>query len=138
GCVPPRPAPGQTASVGLANDGYLLGGVPLPDRGPGFVRGRPGETTRFGTPALVGALGRAAAAVAEAYPGSPPLKVGDLSGPGGGAHPRHGSHRSGRDVDVIFYARDDAGQATRGRGWLAYDRFGLAREERALGGGRAG
>jgi hypothetical protein len=57
-----------------------------------------------------------------------PLRIGDLSSPHGGRHDRHGSHRAGRDADVIFYATDAAGTPTRGRGWLAYDRFGAARE----------
>lgn len=61
---------------------------------------------------------------------------GDLSSPHGGRHDRHGSHRAGRDADVIFYATDAAGTPTRGRGWLAYDRFGAAREP--LEGGRPG
>ena len=64
--------------------------------------------------------------------------MGDLSSVSGGIHPRHGSHRSGRDVDVIFYATDDAGRATQGRGWLSYDRFGLARESHPPAGVRAG
>jgi penicillin-insensitive murein endopeptidase len=53
-----------------------------------------------------------------------PMRVGDLGYICGGRHPRHGSHRSGRDVDIIFYAVDAQGRATRGRGWVAYDRFG--------------
>ncbi len=135
GCVAPRPAVGETASVGHAASGHLVRGVALPDSGPGFVRARPGEATRFGTPELVGALTRAAARVAEAFPGGPPLRVGDLSSPLGGHHPRHNSHRTGRDADLVFYATDAAGRATRGRGWLAFDRFGLSRETDAPGGG---
>ncbi len=121
--------PGDTVSVGQAASGYLGGGVSLPDQGPGYVRARPGEDTRYGTPVLVGVLTRAAAAVAEAFPGGPPLRVGDLSAPLGGRHARHNSHRSGRDVDIVFYATDASGRATRGRSWLAFDRFGLSREE---------
>ncbi|MCA9575494.1 MAG: penicillin-insensitive murein endopeptidase [Sandaracinaceae bacterium] len=100
----------------------------LPERGPGFVRARPGEATRAGTRQLVSALSRAAAYVEARHPGGSPLRIGDLSSPDGGRHPRHGSHRAGRDADVIFYATDAAGTPTRGRGWLAYDRFGAARE----------
>ncbi|MEM6962426.1 MAG: penicillin-insensitive murein endopeptidase [Myxococcota bacterium] len=118
----------ENASVGYTSYGLLFGGTKLPDRGPGFVRARPGESTRFGTDELVGLVGRAAAAVARAYPGSALLRVGDLSGPSGGRHPRHGSHRVGRDVDLIFYVTDAMGRTTRGRGWLAFDRFGVARE----------
>lgn len=125
-CVPASQS--DSISFGTTSNGMLVRGVPLPDRGPGFVRARPGESTRAGTPALVAALTRAAAAVDAAHPGGAPLRIGDLSSPRGGRHVRHGSHRAGRDADVIFYATDAAGTPTRGRGWLAYDRFGTARE----------
>ncbi|MBC7172570.1 MAG: penicillin-insensitive murein endopeptidase, partial [Polyangiaceae bacterium] len=77
--MPPRPENADTASVGHAAGGHLIGGLSLPDRGPGYVRARPGEETRFGTPELLGALTRAAASVSEAFPGGPPLRIGDLS-----------------------------------------------------------
>ncbi|MGB0680757.1 MAG: penicillin-insensitive murein endopeptidase, partial [Polyangiales bacterium] len=83
--------------------------------------------------ALVDALMRAAAAVQKRFGPDTVLKVGDVSAPQGGLHPRHGSHRSGRDVDLIFYARDGAGRPVRGSGWLAYDRFGVAVDRRAPG-----
>ncbi|MEM1415921.1 MAG: penicillin-insensitive murein endopeptidase [Myxococcota bacterium] len=124
GCLPSG-APGIPVSRGDTADGWLERGVPLPEAGPGFVRARPGEATRFGTPSLVGALVRAAGAVAEAHPGGAALRIGDLSWPRGGRHPRHGSHRAGRDADMIFYARDLAGRSVEGRGWIAYDREGV-------------
>jgi penicillin-insensitive murein endopeptidase len=77
---------------------------------------------------MVAAVTRAASAVVHAYPGGAPLRVGDVSFPNGGRHPRHGSHRVGRDVDVIFYLTDATGRSVRGRGWLGFDRFGAARE----------
>jgi penicillin-insensitive murein endopeptidase len=138
GCLAPRPAPGDTASVGQAAAGYLLGGVSMPDRGPGFVRARPGEATRFGTPGLVGAVARAAASVAEAFPGGAPLRVGDFSAPLGGHHARHNSHRSGRDVDLVFFATDASGRSTRGRSWLAFDHLGVSREVAAPSGRASG
>jgi penicillin-insensitive murein endopeptidase len=128
GCAPPYGSSDESYSFGTTSNGVLVRGVPLPERGPGYVRARPGEATRAGTAQLVGALSRAAAAVEAAHPGGAPLRIGDLSSPHGGQHPRHGSHRAGRDADVIFYATDAAGTPTRGRGWLAYDRFGTARE----------
>jgi penicillin-insensitive murein endopeptidase len=131
GCIGLTPQPEHPASLGWSNQGALLGGVSLDDRGTGYVRARPGEGTRWGTEALVGALERAAKSVQQRFPGGPPVRIGDLSSRGGGQHPRHGSHRSGRDADVIFYAVDAHGRATRGRGWLAYDRFGVARDHHA-------
>jgi penicillin-insensitive murein DD-endopeptidase len=126
GCVGFQPPTERTVSHGMTNDGVLLGGVSLPDRGPGYVRARPREATRFGTPELVGTLERAAAAVAERLPGGAPLKVGDLSGPGGGRHPRHGSHRTGRDADLLFYVTDAHGRSVGATGFVRFDRFGFA------------
>ena len=39
-----------------------------------------------------------------------PLTVSDLSREGGGEISRHASHRSGRDVDVLFYLRRESGE----------------------------
>ncbi|MBO6939551.1 MAG: penicillin-insensitive murein endopeptidase [Deltaproteobacteria bacterium] len=133
GCAP-AVAPGTSVSVGKSNDGWLLRGVPMPDRGIGYVRARPGEETRYGIPRLVQVIERAAASVDAAFPGTPPLRVGDLSYPRGGRHPRHGSHRSGRDVDLIYYATTPTGRPVQGRGWVAYDRFGMGREPDEHGG----
>ena len=107
----PRIAP--TESRGLPTRGYLLGGRALPDRGTGFERVRPGEPTRWGTPTLLEAVTTAAAEVARRHPGGHPLLVGDLSLPGGGRHPRHRSHRTGRDVDLLPFWEDGWGRPTR-------------------------
>ena len=122
------PPAGVPQSVGQPSNGIVRDGVRLRDSGEGYVRARPGESTRYGTPSLVGAVERAAASVHRTYAGGAPLRVGDISGPAGGRHPRHGSHRVGRDVDVIYYVTNLRGRSVRGRGWLAYDRFGVARE----------
>jgi penicillin-insensitive murein endopeptidase len=112
-------------SRGRPNLGWLKRGVAIAERGPGFVRARPGEDTRWGTPSLVSAIERAAHAVHSVLPGEP-LRVGDLSARSGGRHSRHGSHRSGRDVDLIPYVTDGWGRSAPGRGFLAFDRFGVA------------
>ena len=125
-CVSEPLPVGQTISVGTADRGYLHHPVRLEDRGDGYRRVRPGEGTRFGTPTLVGAIERAARDVAEAFPGGHPLRVGDLSNPHGGAHSRHRTHRTGRDADLLFFARDAGGLAAHGDGWLGFDRLGLA------------
>lgn len=122
-------------SYGYTNAGLLRDGASMKDKGRGFVRARPGEATRFAVPRLVGALERAAAFVEDTYPGSAPLRVGDLSYPTGGKHPRHGSHRSGRDVDLVFYVTDVTSRSVRGRGWLRYDRYGVSRETAGPEGG---
>jgi penicillin-insensitive murein DD-endopeptidase len=131
GCLGAQLADAGVVTWGTPSDGRILGrGVSLDDRGPGFVRARPGEETRFGTVALVRSLTRAAAEVATTFPGSRPVRIGDLSAPNGGRHSRHHSHRSGRDADVIYYALDAEGRPTDGAGFYAYDRFGVARDAR--------
>ncbi|MGB5813308.1 MAG: penicillin-insensitive murein endopeptidase [Polyangiales bacterium] len=126
GCTAGAAPNTQTISVGRSDQGYLLDATPLPDLGQGYRRVRPGEGTRYGTATLIEAIERAALAVDEAYPGGYPLRVGDLSGPRGGAHERHRSHRAGRDADLLYYVRDAGGLPARGVGWMGFDRFGLA------------
>ncbi|MCG8553826.1 MAG: penicillin-insensitive murein endopeptidase [Proteobacteria bacterium] len=124
-CVGQAAPATETVPFGATWHGILRGGEALPDRGPGFVRVRPGGSTRWGTPELVRALQRAAASVARAFPGGAPLRVGDLSGPGGGRHHRHASHRTGLDADVLFYVTDGWGRTVDGPGWPVFDRAGL-------------
>jgi penicillin-insensitive murein DD-endopeptidase len=141
GCLAFTPPPDETISLGSTSEGLLHRGVALPDRGEGYVRARPGESTRYGTQHLVDTIERTVAEVARRFPGTEPMRIGDLSAPLGGRHHRHGSHRTGRDVDVLFYVTDPAGRSRRGRGWLAYNRFGYAVEHQAPsgeGGGPAG
>ena len=73
-------APPHT-SVGSAQRGRLAGGgQELPVTGPGyhFATHRNNPRAHYGTPALVGAIQRAAASVAERWPGSD-LAIEDLS-----------------------------------------------------------
>ncbi len=125
-CAPQLAREGVAVSYGTANAGWLRGGTALAPEGEGYTLARPGAPTRWGTPSLVAGLQRAARSVARRFPGGAPLRIGDLSDPAGGQHTRHGSHRSGRDADLIFYASDGAGRAVPGSGWLAFDRFGVA------------
>lgn len=108
-CVPvaAQDAPPHT-SVGAPRDGRIAGGgVELPTRGPGYHfrthHQRNNPSAHYGTPPLVGALQRAAAAVAGRWPGSD-VAIEDLSFENGGRIRGHGSHRTGRDVDVTYYA----------------------------------
>lgn len=96
-------APGLSGSVGWPHHGVQTGAVELPEHGPGFVRYRKKGGYNWGQPALVEALMTAARQVHEARPGGPPLVVGDLSAQHGGKVSRHASHRSGRDVDLLWY-----------------------------------
>jgi penicillin-insensitive murein endopeptidase len=102
--------PTTSTSIGGPMDGRIEGGVALPFEGRGFVaRVRPNPEGRYGTVEVVHALVLAAAEVDEAMPGGT-ARVNDLSLPAGGPIPRHGSHRAGRDVDVLFYLLDADGR----------------------------
>lgn len=138
GCLELTPRPARPLSFGTTNHGVLRGGHSLPDHGEGYVRARPGEETRFGTPELISALERVTAEVARRFPGSAPMRIGDLSSPYGGRHHRHGSHRTGRDADLLFYVTDPAGRSRTARGWLAYNRHGFSVEHERPDQGPAG
>jgi penicillin-insensitive murein endopeptidase len=100
----------RSTSIGTCTEGRLEGGIALPLTAPGLLfhpDKDPGS--RFGTVELVAGLVRAAGAVERARPGAP-LTVSDLAREGGGEISRHASHRSGRDVDVLFYLLREDGQ----------------------------
>jgi penicillin-insensitive murein DD-endopeptidase len=120
------PLPRAATSLGYATDGVLLTSAVLPRTGPGFARARPDDDTQFGVPLLVAALTRVAREVASAFPGGSALRIGDLSAPHGGGHDRHGSHRTGRDADILFYLLDEAGNSVPGSGFFAFDERGVA------------
>ncbi len=130
GCVgTPSPlAPAFQGSVGLPHQGTLTGGAALPDRGVGFERLRR-DATRWGNPRLVATIEHAARTVQERWPGSPPLVVGDLSDRWGGQIPRHRSHRTGRDVDILFYALSADGRPQKTSGFVRFGADGLGKAE---------
>ena len=99
----------ESTSIRNPNDGSLEGGVPLPLTAPG-LRFNPTRDpdARYGTVEVVRALVEAAARVDREL-GGLPVTINDLSLPTGGPIPRHRSHQSGRDVDVLFYQLDDQG-----------------------------
>lgn len=99
------------SSVGAPNEGKLVGGVKLDTSGgavrvvPAYKRG----DTRWGLPALVHMIERAAKKVAKKHPGAV-LGVGDISHKNGGDIFLHRSHESGRDADIAFYVVDQKGK----------------------------
>lgn len=109
-------------SVGYPNEGRLEGGVRLDTSRkdirvvPAYARG----DVRWGVPALVGMIERAARGVARRFPGAV-LGVGDLSRKHGGDVDRHGSHESGRDVDLAFYALDAKGKQVHASTFIRFD-----------------
>jgi len=110
---PPEPPPMDTQSVscGRVNRGGLAYPAALAPQGEGYIISEPWRSRglRFGTEELVGLIRRAAAAVNRAHPGAL-LGVGDLSKERGGSAPNHRSHQAGRDVDLLYYAVDEAGK----------------------------
>lgn len=131
GCVGWTPLPDEEpTSLGTTSHGVLVKGVPLRDEGPGYHRIPSRDDARWGTPELVGLLQRTAASVAERFPGTVPVRIGDLSRRGGGWIAGHDSHRTGRDADVLFYATDALGRPVATRGWPSFGRFGVARRGR--------
>jgi len=129
GCfnTPTPLAPGLHGTVGVPNRGVLTESEELPVRGPGFVRFRPQSSHYFGRPRLVHALKNAAASVAALAPGGAPLSIGDLSAKTGGRIPGHDSHRSGRDVDLLFLVTTPAGASVPSPGFVRFEGDGLAR-----------
>jgi penicillin-insensitive murein DD-endopeptidase len=93
----------DSTSIRNPNDGSLRGGVPLPLVAPG-LRFNPARDpkSRYGTVELVRGLVDAGGRV-DRERGGLPVTVNDISLARGGPIPHHGSHQSGRDVDVFFY-----------------------------------
>ena len=128
GCLALRPSAlgDRSLSVAGTSSGWLHHGGSLPDEGPTFERARRGEPTRAGVPRLIEALAQASVEVDRAFPGSLRLRIGDVASPFGGRHSRHRSHRSGRDVDILYYLASPTGVPVEPRGRVAFSRFGVA------------
>ncbi len=122
--MPSPLTPTLQGSVGLPYQGVLAGGRELPLQGPGYRVAKP-PGRNFGTPSLVSTIEYAAAEVARQRPG-PPLDVGDLSARWGGQITNHRSHRSGRDVDLLFYVTTVAGAPIESLGFVPFGADGLA------------
>ncbi len=130
GCIgAPTPlAPNFRGSVGLPHRGVQTGAVELPRTGEGFRRYRPQGNAYWGQPELVSAVQRVAARVEERFPGGPELVLGDLSARHGGKIPRHNSHRSGRDIDLLWYVMTPAGRPRLNPGFIRVGADGLAQD----------
>lgn len=127
--VPTPLAPGVGGSVGYASLGVLTASSPLPDKGPGYRRLRPWTDAKHGTPSMIKALTEAAARVSG--PDDPPMLVGDISGPRGGPLRGHHSHRTGRDVDILFFFTTPGGVPIEAPGFVKVGPDGLAQVEGA-------
>jgi penicillin-insensitive murein endopeptidase len=112
----------DSQSIGHTEAGRLEHAFALESR-DGLVALR---TNRFGTRELVGLLERAADAIGREAPGSV-IAVGELSAEHGGFLPPHGSHQSGRDADVGYFALDAAGEPVSQAVLTTFDAHGEAR-----------
>lgn len=120
-------APGLAGSIGLPYNGVLTEPAELPRSGPGFSRYRPFGTRNFGTPSLVHAVERAALEVERLAPHGKALLVGDISAQSGGKISGHASHRTGRDVDLLYYVTSLDGVPVGSPGFIHFGGDGLAR-----------
>lgn len=130
GCAHLRTTPDDASggSRGKPSAGWLARGLRLPPRGAGYevLRTPADGGQHHGTARLVGLVQRVARGLAPGL-GGVPLRVGDLSAPRGGVIPRHHSHRNGRDVDLLFFARDEStGEAVPAPDFVRYNRAGLS------------
>jgi penicillin-insensitive murein endopeptidase len=101
-----QPIPGPPRVYGRTTCGCIVGAVPLPPQGEGFVRRRPWRRTGFGHPELVQFVERLGEASRRA--GLRDLMIGDMSLPRGGAYGEgHASHQTGLDVDIAYRAFAD-------------------------------
>ncbi|MEZ4232505.1 MAG: penicillin-insensitive murein endopeptidase [Polyangiaceae bacterium] len=128
GCThTPNPlSPAFSGTIGVPHSGLQTGAVELPRRGKGFARYRPYSDHYWGQPRLVAAVERAAAKVHDEFPGGKPLLLGDLSAEGGGKIPGHHSHRTGRDIDLLWYVTTPSGAPVVSPGFIKLREDGLA------------
>lgn len=119
-----RPSKKGPQSIGAPNSGRLVGAARL--KGSRYLKQREGNHS-WGLPELVRLLQRAATAVARKHPRSVML-VGNLSGRTGGHLDGHGSHQSGRDADVGFYAMNSKGKPLPTKRFIAFDGAGNAKD----------
>ncbi len=98
-------------SLGTPNAGALLNGVQAVET-PYYKPVSPSGA--WSTQETLTYLDAAIKKVHDAFPDTPPLALGDISGRRGGHSPPHISHQAGRDVDISYYYNDGARWYARG------------------------
>lgn len=126
GCArSPSPlAPHLEGSIGMPHRGVLTRGAALRcgDRTIACLRD---NGRHFALPRFVAAIERAAERVERQRPGAT-LVVGDLSAETGGRVSSHGSHRTGRDADLLLYMTTLDGTPTATKDFVHVGSDGLA------------
>ncbi len=126
-------SPALSLSLGTCHDGELVGGVELPRRARGLHRlsvvGK--RFSGWGTRRTVDFVLRLAARLADLPDhAGVPMRVGNLSTQRGGRIRWSHSHRSGRDIDIAFFAIGKSGKARAPDRFLRFDGNGEARWRR--------
>lgn len=126
GCstVPTPLHPGAKGSVGYPHNGVLTDAAELPEKGAGYAWHRKWGR-HFGTPSMIAFL-EDATRKAQGQPESFPFLVGDIAQKGGGKASGHHSHRTGRDVDVLFAYMTPGGAPADAPGFVKVHADGLA------------
>lgn len=90
-------------SLGAPHDGSLQAGASLPTGAQGIHSNprRPNKSAHFATAKVIQALVHAGQHFHQRFPRQR-TTINDLSLPQGGPIAHHGSHESGRDVDILF------------------------------------
>lgn len=103
-----RENPGQlgSVSIGRPNRGGLFNGVTMPE-GPHWEVRDPDRS--WATRETVESLSQAIRVVANQFPNTPRLQIGDMSKKKGGYFRPHRSHQSGRDADIGYYYKAGEG-----------------------------
>ena len=116
-------------SIGSPSKGKLVEGFQFPPnvhlKYLGSIRSQDKQWMTLETAALIH---RAAKTVAQAT-GDAVLVMGEASHERGGTIAGHRSHRSGRDIDILFYATDRKGQPIVADAFRAYDGEGRCRSK---------
>ena len=99
------PSARKSISIGKPNSGRLHRGALLPRSGVGYSRRVSVKERYYGTDETIALIQYVGRRLHATYPHSAPMFIGDISKKGGGRVPPHGSHRTGRDVDIAFFEK---------------------------------
>jgi penicillin-insensitive murein endopeptidase len=120
---------GTSISMGKPQRGWLVDGARIPDKGEGFFTRETWRDrgNRYGTDELVDLL---TAVSRRMIPKSKQrIVIADLSAKGGGVvRAWHVAHQSGRDVDLLYYVRDNTGKAVEADAMRVFDATGKAKD----------